>query len=92
MLDGTPDVAHARRGGADPAARDHLLPDGARGRAPRAQRQRRDGARADVLDAHHPAAAYYPDSGKVGIFTGNREEDVMVRKSSSVDYYDGETG
>ena len=38
----------------------------------------------------HPAAAYYPDSGKVGIFTGNREDDVMVRKSSNVGYYDGE--
>jgi uncharacterized cupin superfamily protein len=38
------------------------------------------------------AVAVYPDSGKIGIFTGNREDDVMVRKSSNVDYYDGETG
>ena len=34
--------------------------------------------------------AVYPDSGKIGIFTGNRDDDVMVRKTSSVGYYDGE--
>jgi uncharacterized cupin superfamily protein len=39
-----------------------------------------------------PAVAVYPDSGKVGVFTGNREDDVMVRKTSSVHYFDGETG
>ena len=39
-----------------------------------------------------PAVAVYPDSGKIGVFTGNREDDVMVRKTSSVDYFDGETG
>ena len=38
------------------------------------------------------AVAVYPDSGKIGVFTGNRDDDVMVRKSSNVDYYDGETG
>jgi uncharacterized cupin superfamily protein len=36
------------------------------------------------------AAAVYPDSGKIGIFTGNRDDDVMVHKTSSVGYYDGE--
>jgi uncharacterized cupin superfamily protein len=35
-------------------------------------------------------ATVYPDSGKVGIWTGNPEDDVMVRKDSAVDYYDGE--
>jgi uncharacterized cupin superfamily protein len=39
-----------------------------------------------------PAVAVYPDSGKIGVFTGNREDDVMVRKTSAVDYFDGETG
>jgi uncharacterized cupin superfamily protein len=38
------------------------------------------------------AVAVYPDSGKIGIVTGNPEDDVMVRKSSNVDYWDGETG
>jgi uncharacterized cupin superfamily protein len=39
-----------------------------------------------------PAISVYPDSGKIGVFTGNSEDDVMVRKTSSVDYFDGETG
>jgi uncharacterized cupin superfamily protein len=39
-----------------------------------------------------PAATAYPDSGKVGIWTGDKAEDVMVPRSANVDYYDGETG
>jgi uncharacterized cupin superfamily protein len=38
-----------------------------------------------------PTATVYPDSDKVGIWTGNSDDDVMVRKDSAVDYYDGET-
>ncbi len=38
------------------------------------------------------AVAVYPDSAKIGIFTGNKADDVMVRRSSNVDYFDGETG
>lgn len=38
------------------------------------------------------AASAYPDSDKVGIYTGVEGENVLVRRSSSVDYYDGETG
>jgi uncharacterized cupin superfamily protein len=37
-----------------------------------------------------PTATVYPDSDKVGIWTGTRGDDVMVRRSSAVDYYDGE--
>ncbi len=37
-----------------------------------------------------PAAAAYPDSDKIGIFTGDAAQDVMVRRSSNVGYYDGE--
>lgn len=36
--------------------------------------------------------AVYPDSGKVGIYTPNKADDVMVRKTSNVDYFDGEAG
>jgi uncharacterized cupin superfamily protein len=39
-----------------------------------------------------PSATAYPDSGKVGVYTGDRAEDVMVHRSASVDYYDGEPG
>jgi uncharacterized cupin superfamily protein len=37
-----------------------------------------------------PTASVYPDSDKVGIWTGDPETDVLVRRSSKVDYYDGE--
>jgi uncharacterized cupin superfamily protein len=39
-----------------------------------------------------PTATAYPDSGKVGVYTGDEAEDVIVRRSSSVDYFDGEAG
>jgi uncharacterized cupin superfamily protein len=38
-----------------------------------------------------PAATVYPDSDKIGIWTGNPDDNVMVRRSSDVPYYDGET-
>lgn len=38
-----------------------------------------------------PTATVYPDSDKVGIWTGDAEADVMVRRESKVDYFDGET-
>jgi uncharacterized cupin superfamily protein len=37
-----------------------------------------------------PTASVYPDSDKVGIWTGDPETDVLVHRSSKVDYYDGE--
>jgi uncharacterized cupin superfamily protein len=37
-----------------------------------------------------PSATAYPDSGKVGIWTGVREEDVLAERSSAVDYFQGE--
>ena len=37
-----------------------------------------------------PTATVYPDSDKVGIWTGDPETDVMVRRESKVDYFDGE--
>ncbi|HEV2786334.1 MAG TPA: cupin domain-containing protein [Solirubrobacteraceae bacterium] len=39
-----------------------------------------------------PTATVYPDSGKVAIWTGNREDDVIVTRSSAVDYWHGEAG
>lgn len=39
----------------------------------------------------HPTATVYPDSDKVGVWTGFPEADVMVRRESKVDYFDGET-
>ena len=43
-----------------------------------------------VSTANLPAVAVYPDSDKVGIWTGDSETDVLVRRESRVDYFDGE--
>jgi uncharacterized cupin superfamily protein len=39
-----------------------------------------------------PGATVYPDSDKVGIWTGNEDDTVMVHRTSKVDYFDGEPG
>jgi uncharacterized cupin superfamily protein len=39
----------------------------------------------------HPAVTVYPDSDKVGVWTGNREDDLLAPRSSAVDYWFGET-
>jgi uncharacterized cupin superfamily protein len=38
------------------------------------------------------AASVYPDSDKIAIWTGNEHDNVIVRRTSGVDYWDGETG
>jgi uncharacterized cupin superfamily protein len=40
----------------------------------------------------NPAATVYPDSDKIGVWTGNPNDNVIVHRSSKVDYYSGETG
>ena len=37
-----------------------------------------------------PAATVYPDSDKIGIWTGNKDDDRIVPRSSGVEYFDGE--
>lgn len=37
-----------------------------------------------------PTATVYPDSDKVGIWTGDPEIDMTVRRESKVEYFDGE--
>jgi uncharacterized cupin superfamily protein len=44
-----------------------------------------------VSTANLPAVAVYPDSDKILTVTEDRER-VMVRRSSNVDYWDGENG
>ena len=36
------------------------------------------------------SVAVYPDSDKIGAWTGNPDDKIMVRRSSGVGYYDGE--
>jgi uncharacterized cupin superfamily protein len=43
-----------------------------------------------VSTANLPAVAVYPDSDKIGVWTPGRRDNVMVRRASGVDYYDGE--
>ncbi len=38
----------------------------------------------------HPSATVYPDSDKIGVWTGDEQTDLIVRRSSGVEYYDGE--
>jgi uncharacterized cupin superfamily protein len=38
----------------------------------------------------HPTATAYPDSDKVGVWTGFEGEDVMVERSKNVPYFHGE--
>jgi uncharacterized cupin superfamily protein len=39
-----------------------------------------------------PGATVYPDSDKIGIWTGNKDDEVMVHRASKVEYFDGEPG
>ena len=39
----------------------------------------------------NPTATVYPDGDKIGIYTGEPETEVVVRRDSGVDYFDGET-
>jgi uncharacterized cupin superfamily protein len=38
-----------------------------------------------------PTATAYPDSGKVGVYTGDSGEDLIARRTDAVDYYEGES-
>jgi uncharacterized cupin superfamily protein len=37
-----------------------------------------------------PAATVYPDSDKIGIWTGNKADDLIVRRTAGLQYFDGE--
>ena len=39
-----------------------------------------------------PGATVYPDSDKIGIWTPNEDDSVLVRRASKVTYYEGEPG
>ena len=40
--------------------------------------------------ARVPAVSVYPDSDKIAVWTGNRDDDTIVHRSSGVDYWSGE--
>jgi uncharacterized cupin superfamily protein len=39
---------------------------------------------------HDPSIAVYPDSNKLGVWSGNAEDKAMVRRGENLEYYDGE--
>jgi uncharacterized cupin superfamily protein len=90
VLEGTPTLRHP--GGSDrlepwDAVAFPTGPDGAHGV------RNETGETVRVLmfsEVRTPAATVYPDSDKIGIWTGNRDDDVIVRRTSGLDYYDGE--
>jgi uncharacterized cupin superfamily protein len=43
--------------------------------------------------AREPSVAVYPDSDKIGVWPGNPDDNVMLRRADgAVDYWDGEQG
>jgi len=38
----------------------------------------------------HPTVTVYPDSDKLGVYSGNEDDDLLVKRSSAVDYFEGE--
>jgi len=53
-----------------------------------------DGAVRILMFSNHtvPAISVYPDSGKVGAWTGNKADDLLAFKTSKVEYFAGEAG
>ena len=41
-------------------------------------------------DLKYPAATVYPDSDKVAVWTGNKEDDGIFRRETKVEYFDRE--
>jgi uncharacterized cupin superfamily protein len=39
----------------------------------------------------YPTSTVYPDSDKVGVWTEDESEEIVVPRSAAVDYYDGES-
>ena len=42
-------------------------------------------------DVRHPAATVYPDSDKIAVWTGNKDDDLITPRTSGVEYFHGET-
>ena len=91
VLEGTLTVRHA--GGEDELASGDLVcfPAGPDGVHKLTNRGAETVRMLIVSTANLPAVAVYPDSDKVGVFTEGRRDNVMVRRSSDVDYWDGES-
>ncbi|HMC06907.1 MAG TPA: cupin domain-containing protein [Solirubrobacterales bacterium] len=90
VLAGRPTVRHPE--GEDELAPGDVVcfpagPDGAHKTINRSE----EAARVVIVSTRRmPAVAVYPDSDKIGVFTEDRSDDLMVRRESGIDYWDGE--
>jgi uncharacterized cupin superfamily protein len=90
VVAGTPTLRHP--GGEDELEPGDLVcfPEGPEG-AHKVTNSTNETARLVILSTKaSPAVAVYPDSDKIGVFTEDAADDVMVRRESSVDYWDRE--
>jgi uncharacterized cupin superfamily protein len=92
VLSGTPSVRHPD--GEDVLAAGDVVcfppgPDGAHQILNRAEEPTRV---LMISTRTHPAVCVYPDSDKIATFTGNDADDLMLRKTAAVGYFDGEHG
>ena len=91
VVDGRPTIRHP--GGEDELEPGDLVcfPEGPEG-AHKVTNGTEESVRVMILSTKgDPAAAVYPDSDKIGIWTGNDADQLIVRRESGVDYWDRET-
>jgi len=43
-----------------------------------------------ISTQHEPSVSVYPDSDKIGVWPGDRRDNILVRRESNVDYWDRE--
>jgi uncharacterized cupin superfamily protein len=91
VLEGKPTLSHP--GGSDVLDPWEVVcfprgPEGAHGVSNETQRSVRVLMFSNVV---FPTATVYPDSDKIGIWTGDPETDLLVRRESGVGYYEGES-
>jgi uncharacterized cupin superfamily protein len=90
VLDGRPTLRHPD--GSDELAPQDLVffptgPDGAH----RVSNDTEETVRLLMFsDVVTPAASVYPDSNKIGLWTGNPADNILVRRDAGLEYFDGE--
>jgi uncharacterized cupin superfamily protein len=90
VLEGTPSLRHPD--GVEPLAPWDVVcfprgPEGAHKVTNNTENMARVLMFSDVVDT---AVSVYPESDKIGVLTPGRVDNVMVRRSSNVEYFDGE--
>ena len=83
-------VRHPKSAGATGAGRGVCFPEGPQG-AHKVTNTGEAGARVLMFSTMiEPSVAIYPDSDKLGVWPGDDRDKLMVKRSSAVDYWEGE--